>query len=142
MINLSLTEEQEAAALMVREFVEREVTPTIQEYDRKQEMNPASLPRMGELGILGINIPVSYGGQGFDWHLFSVDSVGELCSTVGLRVLDIHPVFLEGAMPEPSVREMAASDIVRAHFDGDAPESWRAKCWELFAVCEKRKTKV
>ncbi|MFN2189735.1 MAG: acyl-CoA dehydrogenase family protein [Candidatus Promineifilaceae bacterium] len=67
MINLSLTEEQEAVALMVREFVEREVNPTIQEYDRKQEMNPTVLPRMGELGILGINIPVRYGGQGFDY---------------------------------------------------------------------------
>jgi glutaryl-CoA dehydrogenase (non-decarboxylating) len=30
-------------------------------------MNPAVLPRMGELGILGINIPVRYGGQGFDY---------------------------------------------------------------------------
>ena len=37
MINLSLTEEQEAVALMVREFAEREVRPTISEYDRKQE---------------------------------------------------------------------------------------------------------
>jgi glutaryl-CoA dehydrogenase (non-decarboxylating) len=67
MINLSLTEEQEAVALMVREFVEREVRPTISEYDRKQKMNPAVLPRMAELGILGINIPVRYGGQGFDY---------------------------------------------------------------------------
>ncbi len=67
MINLSLTEEQEAVALMVREFTEREVAPTIKEYDRKQEMKPSVLPRMAELGILGINIPVRYGGQGFDY---------------------------------------------------------------------------
>jgi alkylation response protein AidB-like acyl-CoA dehydrogenase len=67
MINLSLTEEQEAVAHMVREFAEREVAPTIKEYDRKQEMKPSVLPRMAELGILGINIPVRYGGQGFDY---------------------------------------------------------------------------
>jgi alkylation response protein AidB-like acyl-CoA dehydrogenase len=30
-------------------------------------MNPATLPRMAELGILGICIPVRYGGQGFDY---------------------------------------------------------------------------
>jgi alkylation response protein AidB-like acyl-CoA dehydrogenase len=30
-------------------------------------MNPVVLPRMAELGILGINIPVRYGGQGFDY---------------------------------------------------------------------------
>ncbi len=67
MIELSLTEEQDAVARMVRDFAEREVAPTIGEYDRKQEMKPSVLPRMGELGILGINIPVRYGGQGFDY---------------------------------------------------------------------------
>jgi glutaryl-CoA dehydrogenase (non-decarboxylating) len=67
MIDFSLTQEQQEAAQMVKDFAEREVYPTIKEYDRKQEMNPAVLPRMAELGILGINIPVRYGGQGFDY---------------------------------------------------------------------------
>lgn len=52
---------------MVRDFAQKEVIPVIGEWDRKQEMNPAFLPRMAELGILGINIPVRYGGQGFDY---------------------------------------------------------------------------
>jgi alkylation response protein AidB-like acyl-CoA dehydrogenase len=67
MLDFSLTDEQLSAAEMVKEFGEREVYPTIKEYDRKQEMNPDVLPRMAELGILGINIPVRYGGQGFDY---------------------------------------------------------------------------
>lgn len=67
MLNFSLTLEQQQAAAMVREFAEKEIYPTIKEYDRRQEMNPAALPRMAELGILGINIPVRYGGQGFDY---------------------------------------------------------------------------
>jgi glutaryl-CoA dehydrogenase (non-decarboxylating) len=67
MIDFSLTKDQQAVAQMVKDFTEREVLPTIKEYDRKQEMNPAVLPRMAELGILGINIPVRYGGQGYDY---------------------------------------------------------------------------
>jgi glutaryl-CoA dehydrogenase (non-decarboxylating) len=67
MLNFSLTEEQESVARMVHDFAEREIYPTIKEYDRKHEMNPLTLPRMAELGILGINIPVRYGGQGFDY---------------------------------------------------------------------------
>lgn len=67
MLNFSLTAEQESAAQMVRDFATKEVYPTIKEYDRKQEMDPHVLPRMAELGILGINIPVRYGGQGFDY---------------------------------------------------------------------------
>lgn len=67
MINLMLTEEQQAARAMVRRFAMTEIHPTIKEWDRKQTMNPDVLPRMAELGILGINIPVKYGGQGYDY---------------------------------------------------------------------------
>jgi glutaryl-CoA dehydrogenase (non-decarboxylating) len=43
------------------------VRPTIKDWDRMQQMNPDVLPRMAALGILGICIPVKYGGQGFDY---------------------------------------------------------------------------
>lgn len=66
-MDFSLSEEHRQAQKMVRDYVAKEVIPTIGEWDRKQEMNPAILPRMAELGILGINIPVRYGGQGFDY---------------------------------------------------------------------------
>ncbi len=67
MLDFSLTAEQLAAAEMVRAFAEKEVYPTIREHDRQGTMNPDVLPRMAALGILGINIPVRYGGQGFDY---------------------------------------------------------------------------
>lgn len=66
-MDFSLTEEHVQARKMVRDFTHKEVMPTIGEWDRKQEMNPDILPRMAELGILGICIPVRYGGQGFDY---------------------------------------------------------------------------
>ena len=51
----------------VRDFAQKEVQPTIKAWDRVQQMNPETLPRMAELGILGICVPVKYGGQGFDY---------------------------------------------------------------------------
>ncbi|MCI0708651.1 MAG: acyl-CoA dehydrogenase family protein [Chloroflexi bacterium] len=66
-MDFKLSEEHLMAQKMVRDFAMNEVYPTISEWDRKQEMNPDVLPRMAELGILGINIPVRYGGQGFDY---------------------------------------------------------------------------
>ncbi|MCB9452480.1 MAG: acyl-CoA dehydrogenase family protein [Anaerolineaceae bacterium] len=66
-MDFALNEEQREARKMVRDFTQKEVIPTIGEWDRKQEMNPETLPRMAELGILGICIPVRYGGQGFDY---------------------------------------------------------------------------
>ena len=66
-MDFELNEEHRMVQQMVKDFVQREVAPVIKEYDRKQEMAPFVLKRMGELGILGINIPVRYGGQGMDY---------------------------------------------------------------------------
>lgn len=66
-MDFALSEEQRMVQSMVQDFAQKEVAPVIKEYDRKGEMIPFVLPRMGELGILGICIPVKYGGQGMDY---------------------------------------------------------------------------
>lgn len=66
-MDFSLTVEHEMVRKMVQDFARREVAPIIQEWDRKHDMAPHILPRMGELGILGICLPVRYGGQGMDY---------------------------------------------------------------------------
>ncbi len=66
-MDFQLNEEQQMVAKMVRDFANKEVAPTIKEWDQKQEMDPSTLPRMAELGILGVSLPVRYGGQGMDY---------------------------------------------------------------------------
>jgi glutaryl-CoA dehydrogenase (non-decarboxylating) len=66
-MDFSLSEEHRMVQQMVRDFVQREVVPIIKEYDRRQELAPFILSRMGELGILGISLPVRHGGQGMDY---------------------------------------------------------------------------
>jgi glutaryl-CoA dehydrogenase (non-decarboxylating) len=62
-----LTEEHQEVVKVVRDFCRKEIAPVIKEADRTQTMHPSILPRMGELGILGICVPERYGGQGFDY---------------------------------------------------------------------------
>jgi alkylation response protein AidB-like acyl-CoA dehydrogenase len=66
-MDFSLSPEHQMAQKMVRDFAQKEIAPVIKEYDRKQEPIPFALKRMGELGILGICLPVRYGGQGMDY---------------------------------------------------------------------------
>lgn len=66
-MDFSLSSEHLMVQKMVRDFAVKEVQPTIKEWDRQQAMNPATLPRLAELGILGLCLPVKYGGQGFDY---------------------------------------------------------------------------
>jgi glutaryl-CoA dehydrogenase (non-decarboxylating) len=66
-MDFSLNEEHRMVQQLAREFARKEVAPVIGEYDRKQEMPPFILSRMGELGLLGFCFPVRYGGQGMDY---------------------------------------------------------------------------
>ena len=66
-MDFALTDEHRMVQRLVREFAQNEVAPVIKDFDRAQEMAPFILPRMAELGILGICFPVKYGGQGMDY---------------------------------------------------------------------------
>jgi len=50
----------------VREFVEREVEPQATEHDRHERFNLPLFRKVGELGLLGITVPVQDGGAGMD----------------------------------------------------------------------------
>ena len=66
-MDFQLSDEHRMVQQMVRDFARKEVAPMVKEYDRKHEPMPGVLERMAELGILGISIPVKYGGQGMDY---------------------------------------------------------------------------
>jgi alkylation response protein AidB-like acyl-CoA dehydrogenase len=66
-MDFGLGPDHEMVRRMVKDFAHSEVAPTIREWDRKHQMAPFVLPRMAELGILGICLPVRYGGQGMDY---------------------------------------------------------------------------
>ncbi len=65
-MDFALTDEHRMVQQMVRDFAQKEVAPMIKEYDRKHQPMPV-LERMAELGILGVSLPVKYGGQGMDY---------------------------------------------------------------------------
>lgn len=90
-MDFGLSEEHLMVQRMVRDFAAKEVQPSIQEQDRSGGMASFVLPRMAELGILGITIPVQYGGQGMDY--ISLGLVSEELEAVdtSLRVvISVH----------------------------------------------------
>ena len=67
MIDLELTEEQRLLQHSIREWGAREIAPRIRELDRQHRFDPGILPKMASLGLLGISVPVEYGGAGMDY---------------------------------------------------------------------------
>ncbi|WP_433191686.1 acyl-CoA dehydrogenase family protein [Nocardia sp. CA-107356] len=67
-MNLELSDEQTAAQQLAADFVDREIAPHATEWDRAESVDPKIVPKLGELGFLGLTIPEEYGGSGGD-HL-------------------------------------------------------------------------
>lgn len=60
------SEEHKMLRETVRGFVESEVEPQALEFDRKERFNLPLFRKLGELGLLGITVPDTYGGSGMD----------------------------------------------------------------------------
>jgi len=60
------TPEHSALREMVRSFVEAEVEPQANEFNRAEKMNLPLFRKLGELGLLGVTVPEEYGGSGMD----------------------------------------------------------------------------
>ena len=61
------TEEHEMVRKMAYDFTRNEVMPIIAEHDRNHTFPYELLPKMAELGFLGICLPLRYGGAGMDF---------------------------------------------------------------------------
>jgi len=66
-MDFTLTEEHLMLQKTARDFARNEVLPIIHEYEPKHEFPRVLIPKMAEMGLLGVCIPVRYGGAGFDY---------------------------------------------------------------------------
>src|SRR6266436_2320798 len=58
------SEEQDLLRRSVREFAETEIRPHVMEWDQAQHFPSELVPQLASLGLLGIQIPETYGGAG------------------------------------------------------------------------------
>ncbi|PJF34889.1 MAG: acyl-CoA dehydrogenase [Candidatus Thermofonsia Clade 1 bacterium] len=65
-LNLTLSAEHEELRRVVREFARREILPVAAHYDETGEFPMAIVRKMGEMGLMGIEVPEEYGGAGMD----------------------------------------------------------------------------
>ena len=59
-----LTPEQEMIRLMARDFAKRELEPFAETWDRDEVFPEAAIRKMGGLGLMGMMLPIEYGGAG------------------------------------------------------------------------------
>ncbi len=64
MLNFEFTDEQKEIRAMVREFAQSEILPLVEEAEKNEKFPVEIMPKLGELGLLGIVFPEEYGGIG------------------------------------------------------------------------------
>jgi alkylation response protein AidB-like acyl-CoA dehydrogenase len=83
----------------VFEFADREVRPLVREMDERAQMSPALLPKLFDLGIMGIEIPEAHGGAGatFFHSVLAVEALSRVDPSVGVLV-DVQNTLVINAL--------------------------------------------
>jgi alkylation response protein AidB-like acyl-CoA dehydrogenase len=87
-VDFELPESHRLLRSTVREFAEREVRPRARDWDKEERFPHEIVPRLAELGLLGIKIPEEYGGSGLDMLAYAV-CVEEIARVDGSLALTV-----------------------------------------------------
>ncbi len=83
-MDLSLSEDQIQFQKLAREFLEAEVVPHRQQWDRDEAVDTSLIPKLAEIGFFGLNVPEEYGGVGGDMvtYVIGMEELGRADSSV------------------------------------------------------------
>src|SRR6059058_913892 len=72
----------------VYEFADREIRPHVREMDEHAKISPELIGKLFDLGIMGIEVPESYGGGGatFFHSALAVEAVSRVDPSIGVLV--------------------------------------------------------
>jgi len=87
-VDFSFTDEQKALRRAVREFAEGEIRPHVMEWDEAAHWPNELVPRMGEMGLMGVIIPAEYGGAGMGYAEYAIviEELARVCGSIALSV--------------------------------------------------------
>ena len=83
-VDLTLSVEQRTFKAVAREFLDKEVVPFRTEWDRSESVDTALIPKLAQVGFLGLTIPEEYGGGGGDYvtYCLAMEELGRADSAV------------------------------------------------------------
>ena len=88
MIDFELSEEQRVLQASVREMCDRLIVPNARRWDEEERFPHEIVPALGEMGLLGMQIPEAYGGAGMKFHdyVIALEEVARADASVGLTM--------------------------------------------------------
>ncbi|MCL5005192.1 MAG: acyl-CoA dehydrogenase family protein [Acidobacteria bacterium] len=102
-MDFGLTDEQKEIQKSIRSFAEEEMRFHVREWDEAEHFPVELLPKLAELGLMGITIPTEYGGAGLGYidYVLIIEELARVDGSVALIVaahnsLCANHIFLAG----------------------------------------------
>jgi alkylation response protein AidB-like acyl-CoA dehydrogenase len=87
-MDFTLSEDTELLRREVRKFAEKEIRPHVMTWDEKKIFPRDVMKQLGEMGMMGIIFPESYGGAGMGYIEYAVvvEELSRVCGSVGISI--------------------------------------------------------
>ena len=87
-MEFSLTEEQQQLRRTVRDFAEGEIAPHVMEWDETSKFPSELIPKLAEMGFLGVIFPEKYGGAGMGYieYAIIIEELSRVDGSIGIIV--------------------------------------------------------
>jgi len=87
-VDFSFTEEQQQLRKSIREFAEGEIAPHVMEWDEVSHFPAEIMPKLAEMGLLGIIFPEQYGGAGLGYieYVIAIEELSRVDGSIGIIV--------------------------------------------------------
>ncbi len=102
--SFALTEDQEQLRKEIRDFAAREIAPNVMRWDEASEFPMEVVRKLGEMGLMGVIIPVELGGAGLGYvdYALAVEELSAVDGSIGIIVashnsLCTNHIFLAGS---------------------------------------------
>jgi hypothetical protein len=125
-VEFSFTDEQQQLRRTVREFAEGELAPNVMEWDEASHFPSEIVPKLGEMGLMGVLFPEEYGGAGLGYveYVTAIEELARVDPSIALSVaahnsLCTNHIFKFG------------SEEQRKRYVPDLAQGRKLGCWSL-----------
>ena len=96
-MNFNFEEEQQQLRDDLRRFFAGEIAPKAEQRDHEGRFEDGLIAKLGEMGLLGLYVPIEYGGTGLDivTYAMAVEELSRACAATGILMSAHHSLCVD-----------------------------------------------
>lgn len=94
-MNFSLNDDHKMLQETVREFAQKEIAPFSEKLDQESEFPKMHIPKLSEMGLMGMTVSSEYGGAGMDMlaYVLALEELSAACASTAVTMSVNNSLF-------------------------------------------------